>query len=596
MPLLKRQRMAFLISSTLLGAAFMVLVVIGLWNLNPSWKRTVKKVEGVPFGIPTGTEFLMGRSYDTTEISNDLPAFQKKLFMKAKNYLEEKKWEQAEPLIQELQRENGQHRAALWIEHWALLIRSDTVPKHWETADSLLEKALLKDPTQPVIINSRGNLAWQRKQYSLAREYWTMAKDLSPNYPSPWYQLGKLYQLEEKFQLAEKYIRTAHSLAKGKDKKIIETLAYLFYTTGQDDSCVAILDWYNKKYSLTPEMRFIKALLWESVGDLVAAEKSYQSLLIEFPQNNRYMIALQSLGKKPPRGKLTEILSKKSKPASGNLIGIEVLAPLVQQYPNNIPLQYALAMAYYSYDMMGHAIGVLDTLLQKDPSFLEAANLKEQAENILADRYRNTFIDQEKMNRRKILVQLNDSMPAKFGTDSLRKNSTQPRNNESKNSEKRVFLGHYLVHWGQYYEDVLNKYKNTGLVPAREDRLIQQFYDGRVEHKYILSFKEDQLWGIGVFLTDTSKSSADLFGSTLRKNYSYSGKGEAIESASCPGYRNFQAVIWETDDTIEMMTQFNGKPNQIRMVRLNRELFSTEPKLCELVKYLDPQKWEGIQK
>ena len=113
-----------------------------------------------------------------------------------------------------------------------------------------------------------------------------------------------------------------------------------------------------------------------------------------------------------------------------------------------------------------------------------------------------------------------------------------------------------------------------------------------LQFETLLAFKEEKLWGIRVFVTDTSKTTGDLFGKILGHNSQISGTGKATGSAYCPGYKAFQGVIWENEDTFEFMCQFKSKESTVRMARVGKEYMPDSQKLCNLIKLLDSETWD----
>ena len=154
-----------------------------------------------------------------------------------------------------------------------------------------------------------------------------------------------------------------------------------------------------------------------------------------------------------------------------------------------------------------------------------------------------------------------------------------------------ALLGAYNVPWGSTPLEVRGAYPAKKFRTLPNGDMMDEFaYDG-AKHQYLLAFRSGRLWGIRVFVTDTAGNAGDIFGRLIRIKSKMSGEGKGTGEAECKGFRPFQGVIWESDDTFEFMAQFQTKERQIRMARLGRESLSQNRRLCDLVPYLQEETW-----
>src|SRR6185436_1095418 len=152
-----------------------------------------------------------------------------------------------------------------------------------------------------------------------------------------------------------------------------------------------------------------------------------------------------------------------------------------------------------------------------------------------------------------------------------------------------ALLGTYSVPWGSSQDAVRRAYPKKDFHNEPNGNLLDVFDLDGVRHEYLLAFKEGKLWGMRCFVTDSAGTAGDVFGRMIRTKTKISGEGRGTGEAACPGFRSFQGVIWENDDTFEFMAQFAGKENQVRLVRMARDFLPADRRLCDLVPYLNAE-------
>jgi hypothetical protein len=107
-----------------------------------------------------------------------------------------------------------------------------------------------------------------------------------------------------------------------------------------------------------------------------------------------------------------------------------------------------------------------------------------------------------------------------------------------------------------------------------------------------LGFKEGKLWGIRVVVSDSASQTGDIFGRMIRTKMKISGEGKGTGETVCNGYRTFQGVVWETDDTFEFMLQFQGKETEVHLIRLASEALPQGKRLCDMAGFLKDEAWK----
>jgi len=154
-----------------------------------------------------------------------------------------------------------------------------------------------------------------------------------------------------------------------------------------------------------------------------------------------------------------------------------------------------------------------------------------------------------------------------------------------------ALLGTYSVPWGSSQTQVREAYPKKQFTTMPGGNLKDTFVMDGLVHVYLLAFKNGKLWGVRVVVTDSTKNNGDVFGRVIRTKVKISGEGKGTGEASCTGFKSFQGVIWENDDTFEFMAQFLGRENEVRLVRIGHDYLPVNKRLCDLVTYLDDKQW-----
>jgi len=622
---LKKRQISFYISFLTLLSAFVTLAWVGWWEWNKKHKPQFLHLEPIPFGVSVSQKYAVGRDSSISSLWNDLPEFSKELVQKCQIAILEKDSLALSTLSGELIRRHGDTPLIHWLKaNFYLSLANIPLSAKWDgfapnsdkkliqSAHAHISKALKSDAGHPQLLNLQGKLYWALEKYSEAAASWELAVQLAPQMGDVWFQLGRIYRQQEKYSKSNMYLRTAYTFKYPQAQKEATELALLFYESGKLDSARKLLAWAEEKKWSSDTLKWVKGLLLEQQGHLESAQIVYEDLLAKEPANLVYLQSLETLGQKSNRNLWVEANPTQEKNWEKASEAVEILDPLVKMYPQNAPLWWALGKAYLKSGLLGHGIRSLDTALLLDSTLVSAKSLRDSAlekaslfkKDLTQSPDTQEPADQEgylitgedvlaKNEITKKVGNLNGQISDQAGTDIkkhiLKRKDGFPQNTEM--NQSRVMLGHYLVHWDSYKEDVWVKYGKTELKAWKDNFLRQTFSVGSHKHDYVLGFKEGKLWGMGIYISDTLEIEGNLLQKLQKQNYSFSGQGTEINKRRCGKYREFQGTLWQTEDTIELMGSFSGTPSQVRMVRLKREHFATDPSICQLVSYLDKDQW-----
>jgi tetratricopeptide (TPR) repeat protein len=420
-----------------------------------------------------------------------------------------------------------------------------------------------------------------------AEAHYKAARSASPQFAYPYVGLGRLQlakgeigRAETSFRIAIALMETSPEAYRSSGERAIpvteaapfDWLADLYYQKGADDSALMALEYGLEKGWRTNRMSLVQGRLWEARGFLGKADSAYRRLLAKEPDNSEYAEALATLGWKPVRG---------GEGAAGAVFAISLLDPLARQNPRDVPLWMALGQAYYHRGLYGMATECFDSSLKYEPAYPGLAARRNAAYEALMRESRKTPVTS-----------------VSPGAEA-RKTAKPPRAGDGASEEQTpvvipgsiALLGTYSVPWGSSQAAVRGAYPKKDFRTLPNGDLMDVFMSEGVRHEYLLAFREGKLWGMRIFVSDSAGVGGDLFGRMIRTKTKISGEGKGTGETLCQGSRGFQGVIWENDDTFEFMAQFDGRQNEVRLVRMGRDYLPAKRRLCDLVPYLNAEKW-----
>jgi tetratricopeptide (TPR) repeat protein len=159
--------------------------------------------------------------------------------------------------------------------------------------------------------------------------------------------------------------RTVISLSAGNEPRGYDMLARLFHDQGNLDSCTSLLDYGLTQYPMDAELMLLRGYLWEYQGRFDEAEKIYQRILAFRPDFENAALALSTIGEKTAPG----VGGAKISPMDRSQLAWEILEPLVEKYPENLPLKEALGRAYLKGRQFDRARSQFQEIQKIDPEY-----------------------------------------------------------------------------------------------------------------------------------------------------------------------------------------------------------------------------------
>lgn len=462
----------------------------------------------------------------------------------------------------------------------------DTSSADSAMAAASLQSALAKDPDHPWINYLAGRFWDKARRPDSALVHYQRAIKAAPQFAYPYIRLGKLQMEKGEMGTARASFRTAIGLMESSPEAYLaggkklavpasevppyDYLATLFYETGSEDSALMALEYSQEKGWKTDQMDLVQGWLWEAHGFLHKADSTYRHLIEKDPSNPDYQEALVTLGWKPPSRSGT------TRPSDAEAIfAISLLDPLARQHTHNAPLWMALGQAYYRRGMFGLATECFDSSIRYDATLPTLNEKRDAAYQALLRESARPLTAEETRHR-----------PSRFAPP------TSEEQTPVVIPGSIALLGTYSVPWGSSQTQVRQTYPKKNFVTLPDGNLMDVFNLEGLTHEYLLAFKNGKLWGVRVYVTDSAGNTGDVFGRVIRTKVKISGEGKGTGEATCTGFRSFQGVIWENDDTFEFMAQFLGKENQVRLVRIGHDYLPQNRRLCDLALYLKEDAWK----
>ena|GEM_PF-495599 len=550
----RAQRISLYVMSLILGG----LITVGLFNLGRLIGPKSIEAGAIPFGLAPGTSITTGKGEaDDTKLSPQ--ALQE--MARANDLLRAGNWKSAADVFGNVVVQFPQSRIALAGNIRALLQAEPFDESTSALAQELMSQLERKHPESTEGLFLRGLLASRQGQSTIALEFLEQAVKKNPGMLEGRLALGRVLLQGKQPLGAQTEARTGISLSEGSDGRFYGLLARSFHDEGRLDSCGQVVEYSLTRFPSDPELLVLGGMLLEYKGTFEQAEANYRKALAIDPRNQFAAEALHTLGEKAPPG--SQGGQGSITPREKAQLAVNILEPLVELYPENMPLRDGLGQAYLKARQFDLALAQYQTIQDNDAEYPDL----------------QLRIQESKAVTRAPVDEVALTVELKRGVDSLRSIAKHERSFSER-------LGHYLVRWGAPPKEFFAKYPPESF--TRLDSLTWQetTWEPPLELKNTIVFdKSHGLSAIHVTVRDTSYRQGghnvmyDLYGRLLGQNSRISGMGTSTGDTQCDT-TSFQGAVWETPDNFEMMIQISKRRHEVRMVRLDRRQFVTMPRLC----------------
>lgn len=566
-PMASARKAAYLFLVLCVGAA----ISFGCYYFYNVYGPSKISVEGIPFGLPAGSSIDRGDTPDFTQGVSTLPAQTQAELRRA----------------EELAR-SGSVDAASDIYEAIVMLYPDCMQAIWGSLNTLFEMDSLSDAKANRMNLLLGKVQGRfpgsgvasylesRKAYAsgnltasmeLARVACTKAPALFE--ARLWY--ARLLSQESRMASAITETRTAISLSSGESPAAYELLATIYHAEGELDSCSMLVDYALSQYPVNVQLLLLKGYLEEYQGHFDTAEKIYKRILAFRPDFAPARTAQATLGEKSspiPGGGAPLSPRERAK------VAYEILEPLVEKYPENLPLREALGLAYMKGRDFELARNQFQEIIARDGEYPEIEQHIQETKAVPPAPVVN--------NNTGLADDLNRAV------DSLRQ-AMEPATTH----DFSTMLGHYLVRYGASPREFFKKYAIGNFRPVGENAWSESFYMAPYKHTYTVVFDKDKRFReVHVVIYDSSSVSnhlgvaPEVYTRHLKQNSRISGIGNSTGETDCGDGVVMDAAVWETQDNFEILARFIGAPNEIRMVRFDKSALPPGLKLCDYIPYL----------
>ena len=534
-------------------------------NMAPA-KVTVPEV---PYGLKAGSEIMVGDAPDFRQELASLPIQTQGEFRRATELVRNGAIVQANEIFNAISLLYPDLILALWNEANTLFEMDSLTDLERNRLNLIVGKLQGKYPNSGV-----SNYLESRKVYkenrTVSLEMAKVAVERAPTLFEARLWYARLLRENNRVPQAVEETRTAISLSAGDSPQAFALLANLFHDQGQLDSCSSLLDYGLSQFPMDGELMLLRGYLLEYQGRYDEAEKTYQRLLALRPDFDKASVALATVGEKTAPG----AGGAKISPMDRSQLAWEILEPLVERYPENLPLREALGMAYLKGRDYDRARNQFREIQNRDPEYPDIEQRIKEC-NVV-----RTVLPQQKNG---LAADLNRAV------DSLRE-SMAP----SSTHDFSTMLGHYLVRYGATPSEFFKKYAITNFRPVRKNVWQESFYESPYKHTYTVVFDSlNHFREVHVVVYDSSTASnhlglaPEIFTRLLKQNSRISGIGNSTGETDCGDGLVIDAAVWETQDNFEILARIIGKPTEVRMVRFDKSVLPPGIKLCDYVSYLD---------
>ena len=363
--------------------------------------------------------------------------------------------------------------------------------------------------------------------------------------------------------------KAAISITEGADARPFATLALALHKMGSIKECSDLVNYALPRFPSQTEFLLLHGFLSEYANDFETAQNNYRKILMLKPGNTEALNAMASLGEKTPPTPGT---------ASGSGLSLrdaaketaKILLPIIQEYPENLPLREALGRIYLKARLMKEARTQFSEIYAQD---FEYPNIRKLLNETSEEQ---TFETQKRVTSRSD-KKLADSLAKEFAA--LK---------ESVHQEEFDELGRYFVHYGANFKDFFSKHSITKFTKLDEGTFSEKYDISTFKYDNTIYFDpNNRFYAVRSIIEDTHDSNAynfipDLFEHFSKKEIGILGTSNSTETAECSGEK-WKGAIWVSRNNLELLMQNDRKMRTIYILRLHSKRFPDTGNLCSYV-------------
>ena len=550
---------------------FGALLAYGGFKLYNIYGPSKTVVGEVPFGLESGTSVLNGDAPDFKSDVERLPVQAQAELRRAGELSRSGAVKAAYEIYDALVLLYPNVDAAAWGEVNTVFSMDSVSETMRDRAELLIGRLMARYPNTGISFYLDSHKSLGLGNFTVALELAKMACSRSPSIYELRLWYAELLLKNSNMREAASECHAAISLSSGDSQRAFELLAKVYHDEGSLDSASQVVDYALTQFPLSSELFLLRGYLSEYSGKFDEAEKTYQRILAFRPDFEKARRAVATIGEKVAPGKDSYAGSARDRAQ----VACDILIPLVERYPENLPLREALGIAYLKNRMFDLSRREFNYILKYDPEY---PNIK-------------SHLAELEQARRAVIEEFNNGLTANLNraVDSLR-GSMLPE----KKHDFSTKLGHYLVRYGASSQEFFKKYSLANFKQVKRFVWQESFYESPYRHTYTVVFDSlNRFKEVHVSVFDSSSTSnhlgvaPEIFTRFLKQNSRISGIGNNTGETDCGDGVIMDAAVWETRDNFEILARIVGKPAEVRMVRLDRTtLPASGMKLCDYLPLL----------
>jgi len=420
---------------------------------------------------------------------------------------------------------------------------------------------------------------WVRLLLTFSREHegnliyaLDLAADLA--YESPAFSEARLRYAElllktDQPSKAANEARAAISISGGLDARAYANLAFALHRMGKIEECSELVNYALPRFPSQTGLLLLHGYLNEYSRNFDIAQSDYRKILVLKPGDINALNAIATLGEKvPPQADAATTYQSGMSLKDHAKEAAKIILPLIDEYPENLPLREALGRIYLKSRLMREARAQFSEIYAQD---FEYPNIKKLLEEASEEQYRP--------------ISLAPALYGKALTDSLAKTFDALRKSEKLDND---YFGHYLVHYGSTLKEFFSKYSITRFKRIDDNTFVERFNADAFAYENTVFFDSKKtFYAVRSVITDSDAEGSynyiqDLFGYFLKKETAILGEGVSIETRECYGNK-WNGAVWTSRDNLEILMHNTEKPRKVFIMRLHAKRFSDTGNLCTYV-------------
>jgi len=400
-----------------------------------------------------------------------------------------------------------------------------------------------------------------------------MASELasaSPAFSEARLRYAELLLKTEQPSMAANEARAAISISGGLDARAYANLAFALHKMGNIEECSELVNYALPRFPSQTGLLLLHGYLNEYSRNFDVALSDYKKILVLKPSDANASNAIATLGEKIPPQTTDAATTYKGGISLKDYAkeAAKTILPLIDEYPENLPLREALGRIYLRARLMREARAQFSEIYAQD---FEYPNIKKLLEEASEEQYKP--------------ISLAPTLYGKALTDSLAKTFDALRKSEKLDNDH---LGHYLVHYGSTLKEFFSKYSITRFKKINDNTFMERYnVESFIYENTIFFDSRKTFYAVRSVITNSEATGSynyiqDLFGYFLKKEIEVLGEGVSVDTRECYGEK-WNGAVWTSRDNIEVLMHSAGKPRTVFIMRLQAKRFSDTGNLCSYV-------------